>query len=119
MQLQVQDTVLDFLGSALVPILGTDIAAGTAGNIHFALVGIAALGAFPDQLAIILSDFDLAIEATALAVITLGVQLGIDDMLVHIFHELQHRINIILHIGYFHIGNGAAGRQMLELSLKA
>ena len=34
-RLQVQHPLLDFLGSALVPVLGSDVAAGTAGHIHF------------------------------------------------------------------------------------
>ena len=46
--LQVQDPVTNFLGAALVPELGADVAAGTAGHIHFALVGVAAFGASPD-----------------------------------------------------------------------
>ena len=43
-----KDPVTNFLGAALVPELGADVAAGTAGHIHFALVGVAAFGASPD-----------------------------------------------------------------------
>ena len=43
---------LDLLRAALVPELGADIAAGPAGHVHAVLVGVAALGAFPDQLAV-------------------------------------------------------------------
>ena len=113
-----QNPVLDFLGTALIPILGADVAAGTAGHIHFTLVGIAALGTLPNQLAVIFGNFDLAVEAAALAVVALGVQFGVNDVLIHILHQLQHRVNVILHIGHFHIGNGAAGRKVLELGLE-
>ena len=40
-----QDPVLDLLGTALVPILGTDVTAGAAGHIHLVLIGVAAVGA--------------------------------------------------------------------------
>ena len=113
-----QDSVLDLLGSALIPILGTDVAAGTAGNIHLALVGIAALGADPNQLAVILLDTDFAVIAAALAVVRLGVQLRIHDVVIDILHQLQNRIDVLLHIGYFHVADGATGAQVLELGLK-
>ena len=67
-----QDAVLDFLSSTLIPVLGADIATSTAGNIHLGLVGIAALGAFPNQLAIVFADLDLTIKTAALAVVALG-----------------------------------------------
>ena len=68
-----QDPVPDFLGSALVPILGADITAGAAGHVHFALVPVAALGAGPDQLAVVLLDLDLAVIAAVLALVSFGV----------------------------------------------
>ena len=108
-----QDSVLDFLGSALVPVLGTDVAAGTAGNIHLALVVIATLGTYPFQLTIPVLDLDLTIETADLAVVGLGVQLRIDDVVVNELHQLQNCINVLLHVGHFHIGNCTAGRQML------
>ena len=46
--LQVQDPVLDLLRAALIPELGADVAAGAAGHVHLILIGVAALGAFPD-----------------------------------------------------------------------
>ena len=112
-------SILDFLGSSLVPVLGADVATGAAGNIHLGLVGIAALRAGPDQLAVILTNLDLAVEAAALAVVRLGVQFCIDDVIIDKLHQVQNRINVLLHIGHFHIGNGTAGRQGLELSLEA
>ena len=71
--LKMQHSVLDLLGSSLVPVLGADIAAGAAGNVHLILVGVAAVGADPDQLAVgIFLDLDLAVVAAALAVIGFG-----------------------------------------------
>src|SRR5699024_4177099 len=74
--LQVKHPVPDLLGTALVPELCPDITAGAAGHVQLALVTVAALGALPDQLAVVLHDLDLAVVAAALAVVRLGVQLG-------------------------------------------
>ena len=94
-----QHAVLDLLGAALIPELGADITAVAAGNVQLVLVAVAALGALPHQLAVILHDLDLAVVAAALAVIRLGVQLGVHDVVVD---ELQHahdRLEVVLHIG--------------------
>ena len=72
-QLQVQHTVFDFLGSSLIPVLCADVAAGAPCHIHLALVSIATLGAYPDQLAVILLNLNFAVIATFLAEIRFGV----------------------------------------------
>ena len=43
-----QHSVHDLLGSTLVPVLGADVAAGSASYIHLALVGVATIGADPN-----------------------------------------------------------------------
>ena len=111
-----QHAILDLLRAALVPELGADITAGAAGNVQLVLVAIAALGALPHQLAVILHDLDLAVVAAALAVVGLGVQLGVHDVVVD---ELQHAhdgFQIVLHIGHFHIADGAARRHYVKLA---
>ena len=70
-----QHAVLDLLRAALIPELGADITAGAAGNVQLVLVAVAALGALPDQLAVVLYDPDLAVVAAALAVVGLGVSI--------------------------------------------
>ena len=114
-----QDTILDFLCSALIPVLGTDIAAGTACNIHLALIRIAAVGTDPNQLAVFLLNLDFTVETAALAVVGLGVQLRVHDVVVDILHQLQNRVDVMLHIGNFHIADGTAGTQLLEVGFKA
>ena len=113
-----QHPILDLLCPALVPELGADITAGAAGNVQLVLVTVAALGALPHQLAVILNDLDLSVVAAALAVIGLGVQLGVHDVIID---ELQHAhdgLKIVLHVGHFHIADGTARGQLLELALK-
>ena len=85
-----QHAVADLLGAALVPELGADVAAGSSGHVHLVLVGVAALGADPYQLAVVLLDLDLAVIAADLTVVGLGVQLGVHDVVVDELHHLQN-----------------------------
>ena len=88
MNLQVQYTVADFLGAALVPELGADIAAGTAGYSKLVLVAVAAVRAFPYKLAgFILLDQNLTVKTTAFAVIAFGIQLSIHDIFINELHD--------------------------------
>ena len=68
--LQMQYAVFDLLGTALIPELGADVAAGPSGDAHFVLVAIAAVRAFPDELAVfVFDDLDLSIIAADHAVV--------------------------------------------------
>ncbi len=113
-----QDPVPDLLCPALIPELGADIAAGAAGHIHLVLIRVAALGALPDELAVVLYDLDLTIPAADLAVVALGVQLGVNDVVVDELHHLQHGGDVVLHVRNLHIADGAAGGEVLELGLE-
>ena len=113
-----QHAVLDLLGAALVPELGADVAAGAAGHVQLALVTVAALGALPHQLAVVLHDVDLAVVAADLAVVALGVQLGVHDVVVDELHHLDDRLQVVLHVGHLHVADGAAGAELLEIGLE-
>ena len=113
-----QHSVLDLLGTALVPELGADVAAGPPGYVHLILVPVVAVGALPHQLAVVLHDLDLAVKAADLTVIALGVQLGIHDVVVNELHQTEHCGEVVLHIGDLHIADGAAGGEGLELGLE-
>lgn len=68
---QVDIPLFDFLRPALVPVIQTDVATGSTGNIHLALVRVAAVGATPNQLAmLILDNLNLLVPTTALAVVS-------------------------------------------------
>ena len=72
--LQVHYPLADFLGPALVPELGADVAAGTSGYIHLILVTVSAVGAFPDQLfMLVLDNLNFSVISAYLAVIALGI----------------------------------------------
>ena len=72
-----QHALFDFGGTALVPELGADVTAGAAGDVHGILVAVAAVRALPDELAVILDDLNLTVVAALLAIIALGVKLGV------------------------------------------
>ena len=111
--------VPDFLRPALVPVLGSDVAAGPASHVHLALIPVPALRAGPDQLPVgVLLNLNLPVKAALLAIVGLGIQLGIHNIVVNKLHDLQHRVDVVLHIGHLHIADGAAGTQPLELRLK-
>ena len=79
-----QHSVFDFLRPALIPELGSDIAAGTSCYEQLILVAVATVRAFPDQLAGIVSDdLDLAVIAAHLAVVALRIKLCIYDIIVY------------------------------------
>ena len=66
--------VFDFLGTSLVPELGTDVSAGPACNGHLTLVPVATVRAFPDQFsAVIFYDFDFTVISTDFTVIALRI----------------------------------------------
>ena len=113
-----QHSVLDLCRPALVPELGADIAAGAAGNVQLVLVAVVALGALPDQLAVLRHNLNFTVVAADLAVVALGVQFGIHDVLVDELHDLDNGLEVILHVGYFHVADGTARGQFLELALE-
>ena len=107
MFLQMQYAVFDFLGPTLIPELSPDVTAGTSGYIHLGLIVVMTIGTLPNQppSLFIFDDLDLSIPSTDLAVIALGIQLSIDDIIIDELHNLEHCRNIILHIRYFNVAD--------------
>ena len=67
-------TILDLLGTTLIPELGANVSAGPAGYTHFILVTVTAFRAFPDQFAIvILFDQNFPIITADVTVIAFGI----------------------------------------------
>jgi len=114
----VQHAVLDLFGATLVPELGADVATGAACDVHLGLVTVAAVGALPDELAVILHDLDLTVVATALAVVRLGVELGVHDVVVDVLHDADDGLEVVLHVGNLDVGDGTARGEALELALE-
>ena len=66
-------SLFNFLCSALIPELCSDVSAGTSRNVELALVTVSAVWAFPYELSVILDDLDLAVIAAYLTVIALRI----------------------------------------------
>ena len=99
----------DFLGASLIPELGANITAGPSGHVHFILISVFAFGTFPDKLFIlILHNTDFTVITAHLAEIAFGIQLCIHDMVINVLHHGQNRFNVILHVGNFHVTDGAS-----------
>lgn len=109
----------DFLRSALVPVVQTDVAAGAAGDVHFVLVGVAAVRTAPNQLAmLILDNLNLLVPATALAVIGLCVEFGVHDVVIDVLQHGHDGRNVVGQVGNLDVADGAARRELLELCLE-
>ena len=100
--------VLYFGSASLIPELGSEVAAGTAADIQRPLIAVAAVRAFPDQLAVLLHDLYFAVIAASLTVIRFGVQFGVQNRFVDMPHQCKYRRNIVLHIRHFHIADRTA-----------
>jgi len=105
----VKDSVLDLLCTSLIPELGSDITAGTSCNEESVLVAVAAVRALPHQLAIIVChDLNLAVIATFLTVVALGVELCIENVVVYELHDFKDCVYVILEVWNLNIADGAA-----------
>ena len=113
-------SLFDFLGAALVPVLCANVAACSAGYVHCGLVFVAAVRTLPDELVVAVGyDLDFACVTTFLAAVTLGVELGVHDVLVDVFEKCHDGRNVVFHVWNLNIAYGTARRKLLELALKA
>ena len=108
-------SVLNLLCPALVPILATNVAAGTACHIHFMLVTVSTVRTLPDQLYSIIDNLDFPIVTTTLTVVTLGIEFCIQNIVVDILQNLKNRLNIVVKIACFDIADSPTRRQYLKL----
>ena len=115
---KVEDAILDLLSPSLVPVLGTDVTAGSSGDVHFCLIAVFAVGAFPDELAVLVGYLDLTVKAAYLTVVALGVELCVHYVIVDELHYSENCIEVVLHIGNLNVGDSTARRESLELSLE-
>ena len=107
------------MGASLIPILRTDIAAGTSCNVHLSLIAVVTVGTLPNELAVLIIDnFDLSVISAYLAVVALGIKLGVHNVVIDELHYAENCVDIVLHIRNLYIRDRAAGRELLELSLK-
>ncbi len=110
-----QNSRLNFLGLAHVPEVFTKISASTAGNVHFALVLVVANGAFPF---VVIVYYNFAVETANVAIVALGVEFGVLNVVVNKLHNIGKRGKVVAHIGNFNVRNCSARRNLLELAFE-
>ena len=109
----------NFLGSALVPVVEANVTTSSPGDIHLVLVSISALRTFPNQLAItIINNLNFSVPTTNLAIIALGVQFSVHDVIINKLHNAKNSRNIIGQVCDFNVTNSSTGGQLLESRLK-
>ena len=105
-----KNSFFDLLSSALIPELCSDVSAGSACYVHLVLIAVSAVGAFPDELAVFVVDnLDLTVVSAYLAVIALGIELSIHDVLIDVLHYGNDSIDVVLKVGYLNVADSAAG----------
>ena len=110
------DPFLDFLSSALVPELGSNVAACSSGDVHFILIPVSAVRALPYQFVVfIFHDLDFAFIAAFLTVVGFGIQFGIHNVVVDMADQSHNSRQVVFHVWNFHVGDGSARGQFLEL----
>lgn len=103
-------------GFANIPELLSQVAAGPAHNIHSPAILVVTDGALP--LTIIVDD-DFSIKPAHLAVVALGVKLGVLDVVVNELDNSLQGIQVLGHIGNLSVGNASSAGDRLELVFKA
>ena len=114
-----QYPILNLLCSPLIPELGTDVTAGSSCHGKQVLVCISAVRTAPLKLSVtVFYNLNLSVIAAGTAIVGLGIQLRIHDVLVDKLHEAQYRRNIVLEIRHLYIADSASRGELLEVRLK-
>ena len=104
-----KDSVLDLLGTSLIPELCSDISAGTSCHKEGVLVAVATVRTLPDQFAVIVCNYlDLSVIAALFTVVALGVELGVENIVIYESHNFQNCIDVVLKVRNFYITDGSA-----------
>ena len=110
-----EDTVGNFLCPPFIPEIFAQVAAGPADNRQFVAVLVMAARAFP--LVVIVED-DFAVKAAFVAVVELGIEFAVSNMVVNILDHGQDGRDIMRHIGDFGVADAAARRFVFEISFE-
>ena len=73
---------LDLFGFDEIPKIFAQIPACAAGDVHLAMIFVMAVGALP---LVVVIDDDLAVPTADMAIITLGIEFGILDIVIDKF----------------------------------
>ena len=79
------------------------------------MVFVTAVRAFPFQIVV---DDNFAVKAAHMAVVALGVELCVLNVIVNKAHYIFQRFGIVAHVRNFHVADSAAAGNFLELAFK-
>ena len=96
---------LDFLCSALVPVVFAKVAAGTAYNVHTGFVPVAAVWTVPFKV-VVAEDF--ALVAALHTEVQLCVHLGVLHVFVHILDKGKDNLRILCKVWQLYIADCTA-----------
>ena len=106
---------LNFLRLADVPEILAQITTGTTDNRHLGMVLVMADRAFPF---VVVINGNFAVKAADMAVIRLGVEFSVLNIVIDEFNNLFQCFQIMAHVRNFYIRNCATGGNVLELAFK-
>ena len=113
-----KDSIFYLFCSSLVPILGSDITAGSAGDIHSILILVSAVRAYPDKFTILFFYLDFSVKAAFLAIVGFGIEFGIHNIVIDKLDYRNHGIQVILHVRDLDIAYRSTCGESLELSFE-
>jgi hypothetical protein len=99
--------VLYLLSASLVPELSSDVSTGAASNRHLCLVSITAIRTLPKKLSIFLDNSNFTVVSALVAIITLGVDFTVLDIVVDELDYLKHSRDIVRQVGNLDIGDSS------------
>ena len=95
-----KNSCFNLLGLAHVPEVLTEISACSSGHVHLVVFFVTTLRTFP--FAVIIYDY-LTVISTYVAIIRLGVELGVLYVVIYISYDFCQSIQIVSHIRYLYI----------------
>ena len=102
-----QHSLPNLLRSSLIPELRSDVATGSSCNKQLVLIMISAVWALPNQFTIVTGlNLNLSVISTYFTIVTLGIELRINRVVVDKSHDGQNRFGIVLKVWYLNITDG-------------
>ena len=113
-----QYAVSDFRRAALIPILAAKVSTSSTADLHFGLIAVVAVGAFPEKLSVFFDDFDFVVPAADFAIVRFSIHFGIHDSFMDILDEFNDDFKVMLEVGNFDVADSAAGGEGLKFRFK-
>ena len=110
--------VSDFGCTSLIPILAAKVSTSSTADLHFGLIAVVAVRAFPEKLSVFFDDFDFVVPTADFAIVRFSVHFGIHDSLMNIFDYFNDDFKVMREVGNFDVADSAAGGEGLEFRFK-